>query len=145
VSSLVGGQGPEVLVLIKIGQPLVGEEELLVCQLPQQEIAQPQLTAGSNEQVWAGDSPTTLVWSLLACNMLSMSSCLSWPPRASSASPRHTCKHYIRNSNRRHRSKTCSKAIVFDLEKQDVLASPRSATGLVEGKKEMIFFLACLN
>jgi hypothetical protein len=38
-----------------------------------------------------------------------------------------------------------NKAIISDLEKQDVLASPRSGTSSVEGKNVMIYFLARLN
>jgi hypothetical protein len=35
--------------------------------------------------------------------------------------------------------------IVSDMEKRDALASPRSGTGSVEGKKETICFLVCLS
>jgi hypothetical protein len=53
--------------------------------------------------------------------------------------------HYVRNSNWRHRSETHVNMIVFDLEKRYVPALSRSGTGLVEGKKETIFFLVHLS
>jgi hypothetical protein len=58
---------------------------------------------------------------------------------------RHLKSHYVRNSNRRHRSETCAKAIVSDLKKLDAPASPRSGTGSVEGKKKTICFSAHLS
>jgi hypothetical protein len=48
--------------------------------------------------------------------------------------------HYIGNSNRRHRSETCAKAIISDLEKWDVPISARIKTGFVEGKKRRSTF-----
>jgi hypothetical protein len=53
--------------------------------------------------------------------------------------------HYIRNSNQRYGSEMRAKEIISNLEKRDAFASPRSMTDSVEGKKEMIFFSACLN
>jgi hypothetical protein len=53
--------------------------------------------------------------------------------------------HYIKNSNRRHRSEMRAKAIVSDMEKQYAPTSLRSGTGLVEGKKETICFSSRLS
>jgi hypothetical protein len=78
-----------------------------------------------------------------------MSKCTIKVPQSTCSGPIHRVAppsvHYVRNSNRRHRSETCSKAIISDLEKWDVPASPRSRTGSVEGKKETIYFSACLS
>jgi hypothetical protein len=48
--------------------------------------------------------------------------------------------HYIRNSNRRHRSEMRAKAIVSDLEKRDAPASARIRTGSVEDKRRRSTF-----
>ena len=51
VSALEGDQCLEVVGLSEVGPQRVREEELRVRRLPQQEVAQPQLAAGSDEQV----------------------------------------------------------------------------------------------
>jgi hypothetical protein len=48
--------------------------------------------------------------------------------------------HYVRNSNRRHRSKTFAKVIVSDLKKQDTLALVRIRTDSVVGKRRWSSF-----
>jgi len=53
-SGLVGTQRPEVLVLSKIRPHDVREEELRERGLPQQEVAQPQLAAGPDDEVGVG-------------------------------------------------------------------------------------------
>jgi hypothetical protein len=55
------------------------------------------------------------------------------------------CPHYVRNSNRRHKSETRAKATNSDLGKGDMPTSMMSETGSVEGKKEVIFFSAHLS
>jgi len=51
VSALEGDQCLEVVSLSEVGPQRVREEELRVRRLPKQEVAQPQLAAGSDEQV----------------------------------------------------------------------------------------------
>jgi hypothetical protein len=51
VPALEGHQRFEVVGLPEVGPQRVGEEELRVRRLPQQEVAQPQLAAGPDEQV----------------------------------------------------------------------------------------------
>jgi hypothetical protein len=53
--------------------------------------------------------------------------------------------HYVTNSNRRHRSKTCPQVIISDLVKRDVPASLRRIPGSVEVKKETLIFSARLS
>jgi hypothetical protein len=53
--------------------------------------------------------------------------------------------HYVRSSYRIHISETLARAVVSGRKKGDTPASAKSGTGSVEGRKEMILFLACLN
>jgi hypothetical protein len=67
-------------------------------------------------------------------------SCHPCPPAQPAWPTASTRSHYVRNSNRRNRSKTCANVIVSNLEKRDAPSSSRSGTGSVEGKRRRSSF-----